>query len=264
MNSNPLISVLIPTYNRRNFLPLTLQSLIKQSYTNFEAIIVNDAGIDVQDIVEGFADKRFKYFVNSKNLDLAGTRNVALKNSVGDYICLLDDDDQFLPYTLEFRMYMMKKLNSEVVYTRALQNIMEKRGENQYQTVHRQLYWDSPFDKDLILIQNICPCNCVLFSMKAWEKDTYWFDETLTTSEDWDFWVHLSRNNNFDELKLVDCECSYKTDNTQMTGSRNGYTDHLPYLYKKWRKYATNLQFVTQYQNNSLRSRGLNPSDFGL
>lgn len=261
----PLVSVLIPTYNRRKLLPRTLNSVLSQSYKNIEVVLVNDAGEDVQDIVDSFNDTRIKYFQNEKNLDLAGTRNIALKHSTGKYICLLDDDDIHLPYTLEFRIYMMMKLRAEIVYTRALQDIWEKRGED-YVSVHKQLYWDSPFNKDLILVQNIAPCCCPLFSRKAWEETGNWFDETLTTSEDWAFWVELSRKFDFHELKLIDCECSIRKDNTQMTGSRTGYTDHLPYLYKKWREYASSLNkaWVIQAQNNAIRARGLDPEKYGM
>lgn len=261
----PLISILIPTYNRPQLLIRTLQSVLSQSYKNIEAVVVNDAGQDVDLFIRQLKDPRIKYFQNEENKDLAGTRNVALKNASGDYICLLDDDDIHLNYTLEFRMYMMNKLNADVVYTRALQDIWEKR-EQGYVSVHKQLYWDSPFDPDLILVQNVAPCCCPLFSRKAWEKTNHWFDETLTTSEDWNFWVELSRNNYFHELKLVDCECSFRTDKSQMTGSRTGYTDHLPYLYKKWRNYASmgKEEWVISHQNNSLKQRGLNPEEYGL
>jgi len=264
VKTDPLVSVLIPTYNRKWLLPRTLQSVLSQSYHNIEVVLVNDAGEDVQDIVKKFNDPRIKYFQNDKNKDLAGTRNVALGLSTGDYICLLDDDDIHLPYTLEFRLYMMKKLKADIVYTRALQDIWEKR-EIGYVSIHKQLYWDSPFSRDLILVQNVSPCCCPLFSRKAWEESgEYRFDETLTTSEDWDFWVHLSRKYDFHELKLIDCECSIRQDKTQMTGSRTGYTDHLPYLYKKWRPYAENLAWVTEHQNNSLKARGLKPEDYSL
>lgn len=265
MEEEPLVSILVPTYNRPKLLMRTLESLVTQSYKNIEVIVVNDAGEDVDLFVRQFKDSRIKYFQNEENKDLAGTRNVALKNSTGDYICLLDDDDIHLKYTLEFRMYMIKKLNADVVYTRALQDIWEKR-ESGYVSIHKQLYWDSPFDKNLILVQNIAPCCCPLFSRKSWEKTNHWFDETLTTSEDWAFWVELSRDNYFHELKVVDCECSFRRDNTQMTGSRTGYTDHLPYLYKKWREYATpdKKDWVITHQNNAISNRGLDPKEFGL
>jgi len=133
--------------------------------------------------------------------------------------------------------------------------------------VHKQLYWDSPFDRDLILVQNIAPCCCPLFSRKAWEgSGSPWFDEKLTAGEDWDFWVHLSRKYDFYELKILDVECSYRQDLTQMTGSRLGYTTDLPYMFGKWRPFASQEKrgWVIQAQNGALINRGLKPEDYEL
>jgi glycosyltransferase involved in cell wall biosynthesis len=261
--NEPLVSVIVPTYNREGWLPLTLESLQKQTYQNWEAIIQNDAGRDVAAFVRGFGDKRMKYDSNPKNVGLAATRNNAMARANGDYICWLDDDDIYLPMALEFRMWKMKQLNADVVYTRALQNIYRKVG-NQYQIVHRQLYWDCDFDYDKILVMNIAPCLCPLFSRKAWEKTGFYLlDETMTSSEDQDFWVALSRHNYFHELKLVDSECSYREDKTQMTGSID-FSKNWVKTYKRWRHTAKNLKWVTETQNNVLRNAGIRPEDFGL
>jgi len=266
ISSQPLISVIMPTYNRKWLVGRSINSLLTQSYKNIEIVLVNDAGEDVQEVVDQFHDPRIKYFQNEKNLDLAGTRNVALHHVTGNYICLLDDDDIHLPYTLEFRMYMINKLGADVVYSRALQDMWRPQPnvKHGYVSIHKQLYWDSPFDLDLILVQNIAPCCCPLFSRKSWEKTMHWFDESLTTSEDWAFWVELSRNNIFYELKIIDCECSIREDKTQMTGSREGYNTHLPYLYKKWRPYAKNLDWVIEHQRQAIRAKGLVPEMLGL
>lgn len=261
--NEPLVSVIVPTYNREGWLPMTLVSLQKQTYQNWEAIIQNDGGRDVGNFVRGFGDKRMKYDNNPKNVGLAATRNNAMARANGDYFCWLDDDDIYLPLALEFRMNQMKKLGADVVYTRALQNIYRKVG-NQYQMAHRQLYWDSEFDVDRILIMNIAPCLCPLFSRKAWEKSgSYKLDETMATSEDHDFWVALSRQNHFYELKLVDCECSYREDKTQMTGTRN-FAENWIKIFKRWRNTAKNLEWVTETQNQVLRNAGIDPSKFGL
>jgi hypothetical protein len=74
----------------------------------------------------------------------------------------------------------------------------------------------------------------------------------------------MSRKYDFHETKIIDCECSFRTDGNQMTGSRTGFTDHLPYLYGKWRKYAENYEWVKNAQNQALIARGLNPSDYDL
>ena len=266
--NKPKISILVPTYNRPQLLERTLNSILSQSYEGIiETIVVNDAGKDIQKVIKKtnlHKIRPIKYFQNKENRGLAGTRNVAIQKATGDYICLLDDDDIFLPYALEFRMYMMDKLNTEIVYTRALQDIWEKTSGG-YKSIHKQLYWDSPFDRDLILIQNIAPCCCPLFSRKAWdESGNYLFDENLDTSEDFDFWVALSRKTNFEELKLIDCECSYRKEKDgQMTGNKN-FGKAYPVIYNRWRNTAENLEWVKAHQNNMLLKMGMKPENFGL
>ena len=259
---NKKVSILVPTYNRRNLLGRTIRSLVEQSYENIEILVVNDAGEDVSDILNSFGDNRIKYFSNDKNIGLAGSRNVGLKNSTGDYICLLDDDDIYLKYAIEFRMYMMDKLGADVVYTRSLLDHWKKDG-NQYISQGKTLYWDSPFDKDLILIQNIAPCCNVLFSRKSWDISEHWFDETMTTSEDHEFWCGLSRKTDFHELKLIDTECSKRDDKSQMTGTLNFVPNWIK-IFSRWRHTAKDLKMVTEHQNNILKNVGINPSDYNL
>ena len=259
----PLVSILVPTHNRKWLLPRTLNSLTTQSYKNIEIVLVNDAGEDVQDIVNQFNDPRIKYYQNPINIGLAGSRNVAIKESTGDYICLLDDDDIYLQYAIEFRMYMMKKLGAEIVYTRSLLDHWEKVDEG-YRSVGKTLYWDSPFRRDLLTVQNVAPCCCPLFSRKSWDDSgNYLFDETMTTSEDHDFWCGLSRKTDFQELKLIDCECSQRNDKSQMTGSLD-FSPNWIKIFKRWRSTAENLPWVTEHQNNVLKSVGINPEEHGL
>ena len=260
--ADPLVSIITPTYNRPTWLQLTLKSLINQTYPKWECIVQNDAGVDVEPVVKQFNDPRIKYYTNAENVGLSQTRNNAIKKSVGDYIIYLDDDDCVYNETLDFRLSRIKKLNADVVYSRVLRTYYERVG-NTYQVKTHDLYWDSPFQKDLILIQNIAPVNGVMSSRRA-NDFAGEFDTSLTTSEDWSHWVEMSRKYDFYETKIIDCECSYRLDLSQMTGTRTGYTDHLPYLYKKWREYAIDKNFVIEHQNNSLRARNLNPEDYGL
>lgn len=262
MKSNPLVSVITPTYNRPDWLPLTLNSLLGQTYQNWECIVQNDFGVSAEGIIKRINDKRIRYFENESNLDLAGTRNEAMKNARGDYFIFLDDDDQLYNETIEFRVGRIKKLGVDVVYSRVLQNFYKPTNKG-YEYAGEKLYWDSIFNRDLLLIQNICPVNAVLSSRRANEYAGK-FDTLLHTSEDWSHWVEMSRRFDFFETKIIDCQCSHRLDNTQMTGSRTGFADHLPYLYAKWRKYAINKEFVIEGQNNILRRAGINPEDYGL
>lgn len=259
---NDLVSIIVPTFNRLHLLPRTLESLVNQSHKNIEVIVINDAGEDINSVIEKFNDKRIKLINNETNLGLAGTRNVGLRNSTGDWICLCDDDDIYLQYAIETRLYYAHKLNAEIVYTRALKDIWRKTDQG-YVSVGKQLYWDSKFHKDLILIQNIAPCSNVLFSRKSWEESEYWFDEDLSTTEDHDLWIALSRKFYFHELKLIDTECSYREDKTQMTGSKN-FAPNWIKVFKKWRHTAEDYVYVVKSQNDILRRAGINPEDYGL
>ena len=264
MISKPIVSIIVPTYNRKWLLPRTLNSLVQQTYKNLEVILVNDAGEDVDEVAEEYKKLlNLRYIKNFKNIGLAGTRNVGMKNAIGDYFIFLDDDDILLPLAVEFRLEMMEKYNAQIVYTRALQDIW-RLFDKGYGSIHKQLYWDCPFDRDLILVQNIAPCNCVMFSRKAWnESGFYNLDEVLKTGEDYDFWIALSRKNDFKELLLVDCECTFREDKTQMSGSRNFSADY-PRIYKKWRNHADNKETVIERQNASLEHMGIKPKDYGL
>ena len=262
--ADPLVSIITPTYNRRNLLKRTLDSLVNQSYKNIEILVINDCGVNAEDVVNEFKDNRIRYFQNDKNVGLAATRNVGLENMRGDYFCLCDDDDIYMKYAIEIRMYLMKKLNAEASYTRSLLDHWEKRGDG-YVSIGKTLYWSNPyFSRDLVLVQNICPCSNSTVSRKAWERaGCYKFDQNLTTTEDHDMWIAISRKTDFHDLEIVDTECSRRNDKTQMTNNLD-FSKNWIKVFKKWRHTAENLEWVTESQNSILRSVGINPEDYGL
>jgi len=96
----PLVSVLVPTYNRRRFLREALASLEAQTYRRFEAVVVNDGGVSVRDIVEGLRDERFVLVERAENRGKAASLNEALRLARGAYVAYLDDDDRFYPHHL--------------------------------------------------------------------------------------------------------------------------------------------------------------------
>jgi len=259
--SNPLISIITPTYNRPDWLTLTLQSLVKQTYPYWECWVINDAGVSVKHVINELNDHRIKYYENSVNLDLAGSRNVAMKRIQGDWVITLDDDDGIYPDTLDFRLWRAKKLNADIVYSRVLQNFYEKT-KNGYRFIGEKLYWDCSFNPDLLLVQNICPGNAIMATRTAYESGGI-YDTELKTGEDFDHNISMSRHYSFFETKIIDCYCSYRTDATQMSGSRDFITDTIK-IFKKWRHTAINLQWVIENQNNILKKQGINPADYGL
>lgn len=100
--SLPKVSVIIPTYSGAAFLGEAIQSVLGQTYSNFELIIVNDASPDrTTEIVTQFDDQRLKYIVHDKNQGADQARHTALQASTGDIIALLDQDDFFHPEKLQ-------------------------------------------------------------------------------------------------------------------------------------------------------------------
>lgn len=97
-------SILIPAY-KRQYLQECIESILKQTYTDFEIIIVNDASPeDLDSIVNSFSDQRIQYFINNKNcgaVNVVDNWNLCLKHAQGEYIICMGDDDRLLPNCLE-------------------------------------------------------------------------------------------------------------------------------------------------------------------
>jgi glycosyltransferase involved in cell wall biosynthesis len=106
----PTVSVIIPAYNQADYLGEAIQSVLDQTYPNFELIIVNDASPDHTDeVVKQYDDPRLKYIVHQQNRHLAATRNTGIRASTGEIIALLDADDRFHPKKLEAHVTFLEK-----------------------------------------------------------------------------------------------------------------------------------------------------------
>ncbi len=112
MNNNPLVSIIIPTFNRCGVLKRAVLSAVNQTYKKIEIIIVNDASTDATAEVAGLVnDPRLKYIIHEKNQGLAATRNTGIKNSSGEYITFLDDDDEWAPEKISHQLEVFQNEN---------------------------------------------------------------------------------------------------------------------------------------------------------
>ncbi|MDR2422098.1 MAG: glycosyltransferase family 2 protein, partial [Deltaproteobacteria bacterium] len=99
--SDPKVSVIISTYNRPQYLHESIQSILNQTMSDWELIILNDGGVDVRSVVEKFADPRIVYVHDKVNRGAAVRRNQGIELARGEYVCYLDDDDTFYPNHFE-------------------------------------------------------------------------------------------------------------------------------------------------------------------
>lgn len=113
------ISIVIPTYNRASLLKKSVDSLLKQTYDNFEVIVVDDASSDnTESVMKKIKDERVKYIKLKKNSGACVARNTGIKASTGKYITFNDSDDEYLPEKLEKQYNNLIKNKSDMDFCR--------------------------------------------------------------------------------------------------------------------------------------------------
>ena len=114
--SKDLVSIITPTYNCAKFIGATIESVLNQTYQNFEMIIVDDASKDnTEEVVKSFKDKRIKYIRLSKNSGPAVARNRAMEEAKGKYMAFLDSDDLWKREKLEKQINFIKKNKYKII-----------------------------------------------------------------------------------------------------------------------------------------------------
>ena len=115
-----LVSVILPAYNCEKTLRDTLDSVLDQTYRDFEIVLINDAATDgTSAICDSYAkkDARVRYFVNSKNLGTLETRVRAINLAKGEWIAFIDSDDIWSPDKLEKQFALQKATGCDLIYT---------------------------------------------------------------------------------------------------------------------------------------------------
>jgi len=115
-DSNPTVSVVIPTYNRADILPRAVDSVLGQTYEDFELFVVDDASTDeTPAVAQAYEDDRLRYIQHEKHAGNGGiTRNTALERVSGEYVAFLDDDDEWLSTKLEKQVAVIEDVSNEV------------------------------------------------------------------------------------------------------------------------------------------------------
>ena len=124
---NDLVSIIMPSYNTAKYIGESIQSVLAQTYTNWELIIVDDCSTDNTDeVVASIKDSRIRYLKNDKNSGAAVSRNRALREARGRWIAFLDSDDLWLPSKLESQIRLLGEHDDAAVAFSYYEKISEQ------------------------------------------------------------------------------------------------------------------------------------------
>ena len=195
---NPVISVVICSYNRAAYLPKSINSVLSQSFKDFEIIIVDDASSDnTSEVVAEIAkkDARVKYFKNEQNLGISKSRNRGVSLSGGEYIAMLDSDDYWIDNNkLQKQLELLGTDKIALVGTGII--LVNENGEELKKDIFNI---DDSSIRSKILSKNQFAQSSILF-IKSVFNECGGYDESLVVCEDLDLWLRFGQKYNFANL----------------------------------------------------------------
>jgi len=252
----PMVSVIVPTLNRPDMLKRAVQSILSQTYPNFEIIVINDGGDDVAQTLNPLNTRNnIRCIRHETTKERSAARNTGLRAARGKYIAYLDDDDRFYPNHLSILVNFMESHKVKAAYADAYR-ALEELENNAYVVKQRQLLYSCSFDPDRLLVENLFPTLCVMHQ-RACIDEAGMFDETLQTHEDWDMWVRLSRLYCFHHIPVVTAEYSYRNDKTNTSTARLAdFNETRERIYRKYRHFAQLNPAIIDAQRKALKLHG--------
>lgn len=180
-------TVIIPTYNRQNFLKIAIESVLGQTFSDYELIIVDDGSKDkTSQLVKSYPNPKIKY-IYQPHQGVSAARNKGILNARGEFICFLDSDDRFRQLKLEITYFYIKKypqykiFHSEEIWYRNNKLLPQKK-------YHRK-------PSGWVFERAIQLC-CISISTAAIRKDVFkevgLFDRDFCVCEDYEFWLRAT------------------------------------------------------------------------
>ena len=230
----PAISIILPTFNRANAINNAIDSILNQTFTSLEIVIVDDASTDkTYELVTTYQkkDSRIIYVQNKENVGCSKSRNIGLRYAQADTIAFMDDDDQYADQDVLISLYSkMKSESAELVianYGLGDELRLMKRFEKDFKS--NIIKSPGPF------------LQCILIKKQLIKKAGVAFDSQAIPSEDWDFFITISK------LNPIVAHCKYVSFIWNVNHNSQSLdflkeANALAYIYKKHKHYiAKNL-----------------------
>jgi GT2 family glycosyltransferase len=185
--NSPLVSIIIPTYNRASWLKGAIDSVLNQTFRDFELIVVDDGSTDETEAIVDSYDDPVKYFYQS-NQGPSAARNLGIKQATANLLAFLDSDDRWLKEKLQIQVdLMMKNPDVKICYT---DETWIRNGKRVNPKKIHQKYSGWIYQKCLPLC--IISPSSVMIHREVFERAGL-FDESMFVCEDYDLWLRISR-----------------------------------------------------------------------
>ena len=184
------ISIVIPTYNREHLLKETINAMLKQTFQNFEIVIVDNCSVDnTEQMIQAFNDSRIRYFKNQNNGIFAINRNLGIRQTTGEFIAFSDDDDIWLPDKLEKQLLEFEKdENIGLVCTNGVLYYQNQDGKKIGKSSDRYI----SFKK--LLKNNVIICSSAMVKKSVLnEVGVFIENRDFVAGEDYELWLRIAK-----------------------------------------------------------------------
>ncbi|WP_339226565.1 glycosyltransferase family 2 protein [Oceanobacillus sp. FSL K6-2867] len=187
MKQDPLISVITPAYNAERFIGDTIDSVLNQTYSNWEMVIVDDRSTDnTTSIVEEYRkrDNRIKLIVLEENSGSAVARNTAMENAKGRYIAFLDSDDRWLPEKLDKQLRFMQNNDIAFSFTKYVRILEDGTKTNAVSSTPESVNYDD--------LMKRCVIGCLTVMLDR-DKVGHLKMVNIRTRQDYVYWLTITK-----------------------------------------------------------------------
>ena len=183
----PKVSVIIPTYNRADFLEEAIESVLSQDYKDFELIVIDDGSTDeTRDIIKAYPGSVVYIYQDNRGVSYA--RNRGIKKSSGEYIAFLDSDDKWLPKKLSSQMdFLERNPHALICYTEEIW----VRGGVRVNPMKKHKKYSGMIFENVLPLCIISPSS-VMIKRRLLFNEIGFFDESLPACEDYDLWLRIA------------------------------------------------------------------------
>lgn len=199
--SRPLFSIVVPTYNRRVLLEETLQSILKQTFSDFEVLVIDNCSTDgTEEFMLAFNDPRVRYFRNNRNQERAYSRNRGLSLAQGTFCTLLDSDDVMYPHCLQ-KANDFISANPDAMFFHGFYDIIDQHGAK---------IKDVRIEPITNAYQQLCEgnfisCIAVFVRTTLFERFKFSEDVNMIGSEDYEIWLRILAEYPVHRIESVMC-----------------------------------------------------------